>query len=130
MIELPNVLQGRVVSGHVAALDVVQEAAVKKGALKAARLAVSGAFHTPLMQPARDALVKVTIATLIEQSERMSPVMTSWVVESRHRLQGFAFGWQMCAERTTASSDIAPKEAAPSIKVYSPLELKLVGCNR
>jgi hypothetical protein len=53
------VLQGRVVSGHTAALDVVQEAAVKKGALKAARLAVSGAFHTPLMQPARDALVKV-----------------------------------------------------------------------
>lgn len=51
--------QGRVVSGHTAALDVVQEAAVKKGALKAARLAVSGAFHTPLMQPARDALVKV-----------------------------------------------------------------------
>jgi [acyl-carrier-protein] S-malonyltransferase len=53
------ILQGRVVSGHTAALDVVQEAAVKKGALKAARLAVSGAFHTPLMQPARDALVKV-----------------------------------------------------------------------
>ena len=51
--------QGRVVSGHTTALDVVQEAAVKKGALKAARLAVSGAFHTPLMQPARDALVKV-----------------------------------------------------------------------
>ena len=47
------------VSGHTAALDVVQEAAVKKGAIKAARLAVSGAFHTPLMQPARDALVKV-----------------------------------------------------------------------
>ena len=52
-------LQGRVVSGHVAALDAVSAAAIKKGALKAAKLAVSGAFHTSLMQPARDALVKV-----------------------------------------------------------------------
>lgn len=60
------VLQGRVVSGHVAALDVVQEAAVKKGALKATRLAVSGAFHTPLMQPARDALVKVLKISMLD----------------------------------------------------------------
>lgn len=57
--------QGRVVSGHNASLDVVQEAAIKKGALKAARLAVSGAFHTPLMGPAREALVKVRDIFLI-----------------------------------------------------------------
>ena len=65
-----HVLQGRVVSGHTAALDVVQEAAVKKGALKAARLAVSGAFHTPLMQPARDALVKVQPCHVVMLSMR------------------------------------------------------------
>lgn len=46
-------------SGHLSALDAVTAAAVKKGALKAVQLAVSGAFHTPLMQPAREALVKV-----------------------------------------------------------------------
>jgi hypothetical protein len=34
------------VSGHLDALDHVQAAALERGALKAARLAVSGAFHT------------------------------------------------------------------------------------
>ena len=48
--------QGRVVSGHLDALDLVAAAALEKGALKAARLAVSGAFHTRLMAPARAAL--------------------------------------------------------------------------
>ncbi|KIZ07315.1 (acyl-carrier-protein) S-malonyltransferase [Monoraphidium neglectum] len=47
---------GRVVSGHLDALDWVQSAALEAGALKAARLAVSGAFHTSLMEPARAAL--------------------------------------------------------------------------
>ncbi|KAI8476564.1 MAG: acyl transferase/acyl hydrolase/lysophospholipase [Monoraphidium minutum] len=47
---------GRIVSGHHDALDLVQSEAVKRGALKAARLAVSGAFHTRLMAPARAAL--------------------------------------------------------------------------
>ncbi|KDD71572.1 hypothetical protein H632_c4767p0, partial [Helicosporidium sp. ATCC 50920] len=50
---------GRVVSGHRDALDVAQRVAVSKGALKAVAVAVSGAFHTPLMAPARDALTAV-----------------------------------------------------------------------
>eukprot|EP00890_Picochlorum_soloecismus_P003879 jgi/Picsp_1/4492/NSC_06713-R1_malonyl :acp acyltransferase len=58
--------QGRVVSGHKAALEEVQKLATKKGALKAVPVAVSGAFHTSLMSPARDALVsaleKITIS--------------------------------------------------------------------
>lgn len=49
--------QGRVVSGHKVALEEVQRAATQKGALKAVPVAVSGAFHTSLMAPARDALV-------------------------------------------------------------------------
>ena len=53
-------VQGRVVSGHKAALEIAMAEAMKKGAVKAAPLAVSGAFHTSLMQPARDALLKVS----------------------------------------------------------------------
>ncbi|GMH36598.1 hypothetical protein BSKO_04471 [Bryopsis sp. KO-2023] len=48
--------QGRVVSGHLDALEKVKEKATKMGALKAQNLAVSGAFHTKLMQPARKEL--------------------------------------------------------------------------
>lgn len=58
--------QGRVVSGHKEALEEVQRMATSRGALKAVSVAVSGAFHTELMSPARDALSqalsKVTIS--------------------------------------------------------------------
>lgn len=37
----------------------VQKLATAAGAMKCTMLAVSGAFHTPLMQPAREALVQV-----------------------------------------------------------------------
>jgi hypothetical protein len=53
--------QGRVVSGHSDALDVVSASAAALGALKVARLAVSGAFHTRLMAPARAALMEVGV---------------------------------------------------------------------
>ena len=39
----------------------VAKLATEAGAMKAAPLAVSGAFHTPLMQPAREALVEVRV---------------------------------------------------------------------
>merc|ERR1712159_75015 len=48
--------KGRVVSGTITALDEAQKIATAKGALKAQRVAVSGAFHTPLMQSASDNL--------------------------------------------------------------------------
>ncbi len=51
--------QGRVISGHVEALEAAEQLALGRGALKAARLAVGGAFHTPLMEPARLALLEV-----------------------------------------------------------------------
>lgn len=50
--------QGRVVSGHIKALDHLAQLATSKGALKAQKVAVSGAFHTPLMQSASDNLEK------------------------------------------------------------------------
>ena len=52
-------MQGRVVSGHKAVLAEVQAQAIGQGAMKVTPLAVSGAFHTPLMQPAQDGLRKV-----------------------------------------------------------------------
>jgi hypothetical protein len=51
--------QGRVISGHVEALEAAEKLALQRGALKATRLAVSGAFHTRLMEPARRALEEV-----------------------------------------------------------------------
>lgn len=56
--------QGRVVSGHEDALERVALGALQAGALKASRLPVSGAFHTPLMAPARDALMQVRYPSL------------------------------------------------------------------
>lgn len=65
--QLANFLfpQGRVVSGHSAALKHVAEQAMARGALKAQMLTVSGAFHTRLMQPARDALSKALAAATL-----------------------------------------------------------------
>jgi len=51
--------QGRVISGHKDALEEAQRLATSRGALKAVPVAVSGAFHTSLMAPARDALTAV-----------------------------------------------------------------------
>lgn len=41
------------------ALEAAEQLALQRGALKATRLAVSGAFHTRLMEPARRALEEV-----------------------------------------------------------------------
>ncbi|KAI7846366.1 hypothetical protein COHA_000078 [Chlorella ohadii] len=67
--QLANFLfpQGRVVSGHKDALEEVQRQATAKGALKAVPVAVSGAFHTELMQPARDALTEVLASVTINE---------------------------------------------------------------
>jgi [acyl-carrier-protein] S-malonyltransferase len=54
-----------VVSGHKSACERVADLAAKAGAMKTIPLAVAGAFHTPLMQPAVSrlaaALAKVTL---------------------------------------------------------------------
>ncbi len=45
-----------VVSGHKGACELAADLAVKAGAMKAIPLAVAGAFHTPIMQPAVERL--------------------------------------------------------------------------
>ena len=47
-----------VISGEAAALERASELCKEKGAKRVIKLAVSGAFHTPLMQPAREGLEK------------------------------------------------------------------------
>src|SRR5947199_3339860 len=46
------------VSGEAAALEAIEPIAVELGAMKVVRLAVAGAFHTPLMKPADQQLAE------------------------------------------------------------------------
>lgn len=55
-----------VVSGGLAACDRLAAAATAAGAMKCVRLDVAGAFHTPLMEPARERLTAALAATPIE----------------------------------------------------------------
>jgi len=48
-----------VVSGEASALEHVEPIALELGAMKCIRLAVAGAFHTPLMKPADEQLAEV-----------------------------------------------------------------------
>src|SRR5688572_28300473 len=56
-----------VVSGHKAACQRVSDLATKAGAMKTISLAVAGAFHTPLMQPAVDRLSAALAKTNMNQ---------------------------------------------------------------
>lgn len=52
-----------VISGSVEAVDKACEVLTEKGARRALRLPVSGAFHSPLMEPAREKLAAAIAAT-------------------------------------------------------------------
>jgi [acyl-carrier-protein] S-malonyltransferase len=58
-----------VISGEIPAVEAACEALKKAGAKRALLLPVGGAFHSPLMEPAREKL-----ATAIEQTEIKPPV--------------------------------------------------------
>jgi [acyl-carrier-protein] S-malonyltransferase len=57
-----------VVSGTVAACDRAAKLAEERGAMKAVKLAVAGAFHSAMMKPAADAL-----ATALRKANLVSP---------------------------------------------------------
>jgi [acyl-carrier-protein] S-malonyltransferase len=56
-----------VVSGHKGACERVADLATKAGAMKTISLAVAGAFHTPLMQPAVERLKKALASVTLNQ---------------------------------------------------------------
>ncbi|WP_430812436.1 MULTISPECIES: ACP S-malonyltransferase [unclassified Carboxylicivirga] len=58
-----------VISGSIAGIDKACEALTEKGAKRAIKLPVGGAFHSPLMEPAR-----AELAAAIEATEFSAPV--------------------------------------------------------
>jgi [acyl-carrier-protein] S-malonyltransferase len=64
-----------VVSGHKGACERVADLAEKAGAMKTIKLAVAGAFHTPLMQPAVERLA--TALSTIELHPPQIPVLSN-----------------------------------------------------
>ena len=55
-----------VISGDVAAVERASELALAKGAKRAIRLNVSGAWHSELMEPARERFASAVLATHVE----------------------------------------------------------------
>ncbi len=77
VLEIANLLcpGNIVVSGHKAACQRVMDAAVAAGAMKAIPLAVAGAFHTRLMEPAVERL-RTTLADATLEKPRI-PVISN-----------------------------------------------------
>lgn len=60
-----------VVSGHQDMCQLAADAATEEGAMKTIPLAVAGAFHTPLMQPAVDELARALADVTFKQPEKL-----------------------------------------------------------
>ena len=69
-----------VVSGHKGACERIADLATKAGAMKTIPLAVAGAFHTPLMQPAVERLKKALSSVTLHKPRL--PVISSTCANS------------------------------------------------
>lgn len=69
-----------VISGEISAIDKACELLTEKGARRALKLPVGGAFHSPLMEPAREELAAAIEATTF--SEPMCPVYQNVVAKA------------------------------------------------
>ena len=69
-----------VISGEIAAIDKACEVLTEKGARRALKLPVGGAFHSPLMEPAREELAAAIEST--EFSEPICPVYQNVVAKA------------------------------------------------
>jgi [acyl-carrier-protein] S-malonyltransferase len=70
ILEVANLLcpGNTAISGHKASLEAAEAIAIQKGAMKFVRLAVAGAFHTSIMEPAVDRLKKAIAAVPMQQA--------------------------------------------------------------
>ena len=69
-----------VISGDIAAIDKACELLTEKGARRALKLPVGGAFHSPLMEPAREELAAAINETVF--SEPICPVYQNVVAKA------------------------------------------------
>jgi len=69
-----------VISGEISAIDSACEVLTEKGARRALKLPVGGAFHSPLMEPAREELAAAIEATTF--SEPICPVYQNVVAKA------------------------------------------------
>jgi len=100
-----------VVSGSLGACDRAERLAEKYGAIKAMRLEVAGAFHTPMMAGAAEALRQALLQARIADA---APVLTianisgeyyrsaEGIVEGLSRQLTSPILWQKCMERLLA----------------------------
>ncbi len=82
-----------VISGELKALDLAMKMARERGAKKVMPLAVSGAFHSPVMQPAAEGLARAIAATTVNDARipligNMHAVPLSGAQEIREELAG------------------------------------------
>jgi [acyl-carrier-protein] S-malonyltransferase len=80
-----------VISGEVSGVEKAMELAKASGAKRAIRLNVSGAFHSPLMEPAEEGLQEALSAANIGDAKfpvfaNVSAEPTKWQVSIMHRL--------------------------------------------
>ncbi len=68
-----------VISGSIEGIDKAMDELTKLGARRAIKLAVGGAFHSPLMKPAQDELTKAIYET--EFSKPICPVYQNYTAE-------------------------------------------------
>ncbi len=69
-----------VISGEISAIDKACELLIEKGAKRAIKLPVGGAFHSPLMEPAREELAEAIKNTTF--SEPICPVYQNVVAKA------------------------------------------------
>ena len=69
-----------VISGEISAIDKACELLTEKGARRALKLPVGGAFHSPLMEPAREELAEAIKNTTF--SEPMCPIYQNVVAKA------------------------------------------------
>ena len=69
-----------VISGEIEAIDKACAAMIEKGAKRAIKLPVGGAFHSPLMEPAREELAEAINSTIFHKPT--CPVYQNVVAEA------------------------------------------------